>query len=158
MWFKKVPEELLTSLTNQLPFENENSQCFLLTTLLLKPIGPSFDISPSASSAPSFSEYLPIRSTVFAFFSVREMVGKKSDCFVDRESWNGTNRIEGGSGFAGFTAADDALVEGISGTRDGTFRVIVDDAVGIGRAEVVADLRLLPLVGDATGSRPAEGW
>lgn len=39
MWFKKVPEELLTSLMNHLPSSHQNSQWRRLTTLLLKPTG-----------------------------------------------------------------------------------------------------------------------
>lgn len=37
MWFRKVPDELLTSLMYQLPSLHHSSQCFRLTTFDLKP-------------------------------------------------------------------------------------------------------------------------
>lgn len=56
MWLRKVPDELLTSLMNQLPSLHHSSQCFRLTTLLLKPIAAAEGVFAGISGALSRSE------------------------------------------------------------------------------------------------------
>lgn len=59
MRFKKVPDELPTSLICHCPLAKENSQCRRLTTFDLKPIGASEGPEGLARGMPSRSEYLP---------------------------------------------------------------------------------------------------
>lgn len=56
MWFRKVPEELLTSLTYQLPSLHHSSQCFRLTTLDLNPTAAAEGTLAGASGMLSRSE------------------------------------------------------------------------------------------------------
>jgi hypothetical protein len=81
-WFKKVPEEDLTSLTYHCPFDCQNSQCLRETTFDLKPTGAIAE-GPSAQSADeldwSLSLYLPTRTTLFAEDKVRVTAVKFND-------------------------------------------------------------------------------
>lgn len=79
MWFKKVPEELPTSRICHWPLTKENSQCLLLTTLDLKPIGASDGSVGLWTAIPSRSEYRPTRITEDSVGRVREVVVKGSE-------------------------------------------------------------------------------
>lgn len=90
MWFKKVPDELPTSLTCHWPFTNKNSQCLRLTTFDLNPTGESEGAPGFATGTPSRSEYRPTRITELSDGRVRETGMKCSDGRVLRWiSWWG---------------------------------------------------------------------
>lgn len=95
MWFRKVPEELLTSLIHQRWFEYQNSQCRLLTTLDLKPTGAADGPRPADSGWLSRSEYLPTRMTEVSSGRVLVMAEKDSEGRWARGSWCGMNLIDG---------------------------------------------------------------
>lgn len=86
MWLRKVPLELLTSRINHLPFSCQNSQCLLLTTLLLNPTGAEDGALAGTGAWFSLSEYRPTLMTSLPVGSVREMGVKESDCRFDRGS------------------------------------------------------------------------
>jgi hypothetical protein len=79
MWFRKVPDELQTSLTYHWPFVHQNSQCLLLTTLDLNPIGAAEGCDGLAGAIVSRSEYRPTLMTVDAVGRVRETGLKDRD-------------------------------------------------------------------------------
>jgi hypothetical protein len=56
MWLRNVPEELFTSLMYQLPSLHQSSQCFRLTTLLLKPTAAAEGMLEGCSGTLSRSE------------------------------------------------------------------------------------------------------
>jgi hypothetical protein len=72
MWFRNVPELLLTSLIYHLPVSYQNSQCRLLTTLLLNPTGAADGRLGGTLGWLSRSEYRPTRMTSLPVGRVRE--------------------------------------------------------------------------------------
>lgn len=86
IWLRKVPLLLLTSLMNHFPSSYQNSQCRLLTTLLLNPTGAAEGTLCGTAEGLSLSEYLPTRMTSFPVGSVREIGEKVSDGRVARGS------------------------------------------------------------------------
>lgn len=86
MWFRKVPEELLTSLMNHWPLAHQNSQCFRLTTLDLKPTGVAEGMLGGGFGAVSRSEYRPTRITESSDGSVLAMGGKTKEGRLERGS------------------------------------------------------------------------
>jgi hypothetical protein len=79
MWLRKVPELLLTSLMYHLPASYQNSQCRLLTTLLLNPTGAADGMFGGIFGWLSLSEYLPTRMTSLPVGSVLDIGVKVSD-------------------------------------------------------------------------------
>merc|ERR1712093_133986 len=79
MWLRNVPEELATSLICHWPSTKQNSQCFRLTTLDLKPTGASEGVLGFAEGTPSRSEYRPTRMMECSLGRVREMGVKVSE-------------------------------------------------------------------------------
>src|SRR6266516_7782846 len=105
IWFKKVPDELQTSLTCHWPSLKLNSQCFRLTTLDLKPTGASDGTVGFVVGIPSRSEYRPTRITESSLGNVRVMGVKGKDCRPLRNSWWGKRRIVGSGAFVSFSSA-----------------------------------------------------
>jgi hypothetical protein len=87
MWFRKVPDELQTSLTCHWPSLKLNSQCFRLTTLDLKPTGASEGTIGFVVGIPSRSEYRPTRIIESSLGNVRVIGVKGRDCRPLRISW-----------------------------------------------------------------------
>ena len=79
MWFKNVPEELLTSLIHHSPFLHHSSQCLRLTTFDLKPTAAAEGESLGTSGITSLSEYRPTFITADSSGRVRVMVEKLSE-------------------------------------------------------------------------------
>lgn len=77
--FKKVPDELPTSLMCHCPLTKENSQCFRLTTFDLKPIGASDGSVGLHIGTPSRSEYRPTRMIESSDGRVRAMGANGKD-------------------------------------------------------------------------------
>lgn len=86
MWFRNVPDELLTSLMCHFPFSNQNSQCRRLTTLLLKPTGDAEGTLGATCGCASRSEYRPTLMTSDPDGSVLETGWKVSDGLAARAS------------------------------------------------------------------------
>jgi hypothetical protein len=95
MWLRNVPEELFTSLMYQLPSLHHSSQCFLLTTLDLKPTAAAEGMLEECSGVLSRSEYRPTRMIADSSGKVRFMVGNCSDGRPALGSWCGMKRIDG---------------------------------------------------------------
>jgi len=95
MWFRKVPDELLTSLMYHCPFEHQNSQCLRLTTFDLKPTGAEEGRFGGGLGLVSRSEYLPTRITQSSCGSVLEVGRNASEGLFERGSWWGMRRIIG---------------------------------------------------------------
>ena len=79
MWLRKVPDELPTSLKYHCPPSHQNSQCFLLTTLDLKPTGAAEGTFGGTWMPFSRSEYRPTRILDVCFGKVLETSGKRSE-------------------------------------------------------------------------------
>lgn len=95
IWLRKVPDELLTSLIYQRPFEYQNSQCRLLTTLDLNPTGALEGAFAAWGGCVSRSEYLPTFMTSVPLGNIRDMGLNASEGLVARGSWWAVNRMEG---------------------------------------------------------------
>lgn len=88
MWFKKVPDELPTSLMCHWPLRYRNSQCFRLTTFDLKPTGASDGSDGLGFGMPSRSEYRPTRIRQLSAGKTRVMGTKGREGFeFALESW-----------------------------------------------------------------------
>src|SRR5690606_35609477 len=86
MWFRNVPDELLTSLMYHFPPSNQNSQCRLLTTLLLKPTGAAVGQLIGTGGCTARSEYRPTLMTSGPVGRVLEGGWKVSDGLAARGS------------------------------------------------------------------------
>lgn len=79
MWLRKVPELLLTSFMYHLPPSYQNSQCRLLTTLLLNPTGAADGTFGGTFGWLSRSEYRPTRMISLPVGNVRDIGVNVSD-------------------------------------------------------------------------------
>lgn len=79
IWLRNVPELLLTSLMYHLPASYQNSQCLLLTTLLLKPTGAAEGTLGGTLGWLSRSEYRPTRMISLPVGRVRDTGAKVRD-------------------------------------------------------------------------------
>lgn len=158
MWFRNVPDELLTSLMNQLPSLHQSSQCFRLTTFDLNPTAAADGMLDRFSGTLSRSEYRPTLMIADSSGRVRLIVGNCSDGRPARGSWCGIKRIDGWCFTAGASSAP-----GSSGTS-----VVVDGPgvdAGVGPAllrtdscgAAVSARFLVMLSGDAGGESLGEG-
>lgn len=83
---RKVPDELLTSLTYHWPLEHQNSQCLRLTTLDLKPTIAADEVLGVGVGFASRSEYRPTLITEVLSGSVREIGANVSEGLAERGS------------------------------------------------------------------------
>lgn len=156
MWLRNVPEELLTSLMYQLPSLHQSSQCFLLTTLDLKPTAAAEGPLGVFSGMLSRSEYRPTRIIADSSGNVRWMVGNCNEGRPALGSWCGMKRMDGRC----FTADAPSTPLSRASPFDGPA-----DAVGTGPELLrtvsggwaVSARFLVMLAGDA-GGESFEGW